>query len=381
MVERSTVSRPAPTVKRWISAFRRRRVDALARTFSLNAIGVQDPGLAAIFRWGTNAMPAASGPLWLHLGCGERVFDGFVNLDFIPYDARVMEWNLLDLWPADLAGIVKGVFSEDTLEHFFHAEQAYILCNVNRALEPGAVARTLMPSLARLVQYSADWKPRPDELLHTSFGVETGGDALNMGMRFSGHRWLHDHESLARMAAWCGFETIPTSCATSTVEKFNGLNLRDESNSLAFANDLRKRKAIERVLVLPRDVTGAEFVEDTGGDVQLFVATSERPRVEYTLPGALDPRSVACINIRSANLSSFFEHNLKTLVVDDVHSDRPWHFDETLKSRSCMNLVSHDQMRLVAADAPTFSKLSFSPAARVGERFTLGCAEVFVLHS
>jgi len=325
-------------------------------------------------------MPTASGPLWLHLGCGERVFDGFVNLDFIPHDARVMAWNLLDLWPAELAGLAKGVFSEDTLEHFFHAEQAYILCNVNRALESGAVARTLMPSLAKLLQYSADWKIRPDELLHSSFGVESGGDALNMGMRFSGHRWLHDHQSLACMAEWCGFETVPTPCATSTVERFNGLNLRDESNSLAFANDLRKRKAIERMLVLPGGVTDAEFVEDTGDGVELYVATAERPRVEYVLPRALDSHTVACINIRSANLSSFSEHNQKTLVVDDIHADRPWHFDETLKSRPCMNLVSHNQLPLVLGDASTLSKLSFSPAARAGEWFTLGCAEIFVLN-
>ena len=174
--------------------------------------------------------------------------------------------------------------------------------------------------------------------------------------------------------------TVPTPCATSTVEKFNGLNLRDESNSLAFANDLRKRRAIERMLVLPGSVTGAKFVEDAGDDVQLFVATAERPLVEYTLPRALDSHTVACINIRSANLSSFSEHNLKTLVVDDIHADRPWHFDETLKSRPCMNLVSHDQLRLVLGDAATLSRLSFSPAARAGEWFTLGCAEFFVLN-
>ena len=35
--------------------------------------------------------------------------------------------------------------------------------------------------------------------------------ALNMGMRFSGHRWLHSAESLAYMAAMCGFEAIATS--------------------------------------------------------------------------------------------------------------------------------------------------------------------------
>ncbi len=209
-------------------------------------------------------MPAASGPLWLHLGCGERVFDGFVNLDFIPHDERVTAWNLLDLWPEGLTGTVEGLFCEDVLEHFFLGEQVYILCNVNRALKTGAVARTLMPSLARLVDLRADYRPGPEELLHTAFGVDTGGDALNIGMRFSGHRWLHDAQSLGRLAELCGFDVVSTTCATSTVARFNGLNLRDENNSLSFANDLRKVRTVSRTLLAPQPVNGASLLEEMG---------------------------------------------------------------------------------------------------------------------
>jgi hypothetical protein len=317
--------------------------------------------------------------MWLHLGCGERVLDGFVNLDFIPHDERVTGWNLLDLWPDALAGKAEGVFSEDVLEHFYHAEQIYILCNLNRALRPGAVARTLMPSLARLVQFSADYKPDPEEFLHRDFGVETGGDALNIGLRFSGHRWLHDPQSLGRLAQSCGFEVIATACATSTVEKFNGLNLRDESNSLSFANDLRKVRPITRVLLMPQAVSGARLLEDSGDGARLFVATAARPTVEYAGPQPVASSSIACLNIRSSNLSSFHEHNLKTLVIGDVGEGRPWYFDETLKSRPCMNLVPHNQLRLVPGSAKAWSKMSFSPAAHAGEYFTVGCAEMFVL--
>src|SRR5664279_1954476 len=134
--------------------------------FSLNRLAEQNPALAGHFLWSTNPIPESAAPLYLHLGCGERVLDGFVNLDFIPHDERVFMWNLLDLWPDAMAGMVEGVFSEDLLEHFFHAEQVYILCNVNRVLQSGRVARTLMPSLPRLVDYGADYKPEPDEMLH-----------------------------------------------------------------------------------------------------------------------------------------------------------------------------------------------------------------------
>ena len=275
-------------IKRWLGSLHGEAAEATAviapSAFSLKRLARQNPGLAGYFLWSTNPVPSTPAPLFLHLGCGERVLDGFVNLDFIPHDERVFRWNLLDLWPDALAGRAEGVFSEDVLEHFFHAEQVYILCNVNRVLRPGGVARTLMPSLPRLVDYSADYKPEPNEFLHQTFGVETGADALNIGLRFSGHRWLHSPQSLARMAETCGFDVVPTTCAASTVERFNGINLRDETNSLSFANDLRKARSITRTLLTPQTVTGATLVEDAADGVQLFVVTAAGPTVQYSLP-------------------------------------------------------------------------------------------------
>ena len=311
------------------------------------------------------------------MGCGERVLDGFVNVDFVPHDDRVMAWNLLDLWPEALTGTVEGIFSEDVLEHFFHAEQTYILCNANRVLRPGAVFRILMPNLSRLVDYTKNYKPAPDELLR-SFGAETGADALNMGLRFSGHRWLHDATSLARLGELCGFEAEPTACATSAVQKFNGINLRDESNSLSFASNLRKVGSLDRLSLTPESVHGARAVEDVGGDTRLFVATTERPVVSYSAGSPLSCGAVACINIRSSNISSFHEHSLKTLVLDEVNQEKPWCFDETMKSRPCMNLITRSQLTTIVGDAGTFSRLRFSPAAHAGSYFTLACAEIFL---
>lgn len=347
--------------------------------FSLERLRQENPGLADYFSWSTNALPPLASPLYLQFGCGERVLDGFVNLDFIPHDERVSMWNLLDLWPETLTGIVDGVFSEDVLEHFFHAEQVYILCNQNRALKKDGVARTLMPSLPKLVDYGTAFKPEPGEILYQAFGVETGGDALNIGMRFSGHRWLHGPESLARMAAVCGFDVVATTCEASTIERFNYINLRDETNSLSFASDLVKSRSMVRRLVAPGPIVGADLVEDVADGVRLFVATARRPTVTYALAPAIDASALACLNVRSSNLSSFREHNQKSLVIDGIHADSPWHFDETLKSRPCMNLVTHNQLRLLIGDATSLSTLAFSPATQPGEYFTVGCAEVYTL--
>jgi predicted SAM-dependent methyltransferase len=339
----------------------------------------ENPALARHYLWDCNPMPTEMDALWLHLGCGTRVFEGFVNLDSCPQDTRVIKWNLLDLWPEELNQKVDGVFSEDCLEHFFHAEQTYILCNINRALKPTRVARILMPSLAKLIEQYPVYRPGPHDYLYSNFGVETAGDAVNYAMRFTGHRWFHDPQSLAHLSALCGFDVTATDCARSTVAEFNGLNLRDESSgSLSFANDLRKNRGISRVLVSSGRVTGAAKVEELAEGAALFVATAPRPSVEYVLPRRMTSESIVCINFRSSNLSSF-DWGLKTLVIDEINRAKPWYFDETLKCQPCMNLMTKSQLRLVLGGDREFSRFSFSPAASAGEYFTLGCVEMFVL--
>ena len=347
--------------------------------FSLRVLAQSNPALAAHFAWNTNPVPALPPPFYVQLGCGERVLDGFLNLDFIPHDERVHGWNLLDLWPESWAGVADGVFSEDVLEHFFHGEQAYILCNVNRALRDGAIARTLMPSLSRLVDYSASFAPAARDVMYTAFGVDTGGDALNMGMRFGGHRWLHTQQSLARLAHMCGFDAVPTTCAQSSVEKFVGVNLRTENDSLSFANDLRKTRKVSRTILAPDAIDGARHVEEVSDGMHLFVSAVPHPTVRYTLARPLDAASFACLNVRSTNLSSFLEHNQKWLAINDDRRDNPWYFDESQKSRPCMNIVTRNQLRAVTPGVDTIASFTFSPAARAGEHFVIGCAEAFEL--
>jgi len=346
--------------------------------FSLRELHRQNPNLARAFTWSTNpVLPLDQSP-WLNLGCGEYFFDDFINVDLLPQVARVFAWNLLDIWPNEMVGKVAGVLCEDTLEHFFLNEQICILCNINRALQAGGVARILMPSLAKLIRYSTEYVPADEELLHATFGVQTGADALNMGMRFGGHRWLHDEESLARLAALCGFSSKITSCAQSTVPMLDKRNLRDETNSLSFAADLLKVHPLDLLPLVPSAVRGARVVESAGADATLYMATSDRSTVEYVTKSPIPVDVLSCINIRSANLSSFDEHNLKTLVLDGRRRDKPWYFDETMKSRACMNLANRHEVATMLRGAMQFSRLRFSPAAREGQYFTLGGAELFV---
>jgi hypothetical protein len=83
--------------------------------------------------------------------------------------------------------------------------------------------------------------------------------------------------------------------------------------------------------------------------------------------------------VRSTNLSSFLEHSQKWLALNDERRPDPWYFDETQKSRPCMNVVTRNQVRAIAADVDAVGSFTFSPAARAGEYFLIGCAELFTL--
>lgn len=347
--------------------------------FSLAALQMSNPALAAQFLWQTNALAEPLPARWLHWGSGSNVFDDFVNVDFV-VGAGVLEWDFLDVWPAHAAGQFEGAFSEDTLEHFFLAEQAYILCNLNRLLKPGGVSRILMPSWARLMALGAK-AAQPGEFLRETFGVATEVDAMNAGLRFSGHRWLHDADSLAFLAADCGFRAVPTGCADSTVAWLSNRNLRSEDNSASFATDLVKRAEFRRIEVPPTEVAGAERVEVLEGGIEVWRATAADAQVRYAFDVPLVASTVALANIRSANLSEFRSHYYKSIQFLDEGADgveAVWRFDETLKSKPCMNLVTRQQIRQATVRLPAINEVRFQPVAQAGQSFTLGPLELFV---
>jgi hypothetical protein len=361
-----------------VNAFLSRLFAPGPRRFLLSELVAAEPGLAGAFTWKANRLPATlPQPLWLHFGCGENVLDGFLNLDFLPHDARVVEWDLLDPWPAPWPAPARGALSEDTLEHFFLAEQLHILCELNRALAPDAVARILMPSFARLLEYCRGFVPRPGEFLHATFGVETEADAVNAGMRFSGHRWLHDDASLAHLARLAGFEAVKTPCAQSTEPFLSHRNLRGEEGSAAFAHDLVKRRALERLVVEPSALAGIEAIETLGEGIGFARVRDPGARVTYRLPRPLAVAQLACVNARGANLSSFREHSLKRLLFRGPWGEGAWALDETLKSKACMNLAMPAALALACGGADrVIEEVALEPG-KPGDHVTIGPLELF----
>ncbi len=342
-------------------------------SFSLVKLQHENPGLAAHFLWGTNQMLPAPDGLWINLGCGARSFDGFANVDLHPQDFITTKWNFLDIWPDGLEGRADGLFSEDCLEHFFHAEQTYILSNINWSMKLGGTAKILMPDLSKVINSAVD-PVHPGDYLRKTYGAETAADLINHAMRFTGHRWLHSAASMARMAEICGFESAVTGVSESEIPKLRDRNLRDDQFSLS--TDLKKTRNMRRILAFPNAGDGIQVVERVSDEAILCAATIARPQIEYSLEKPIFSGDIGCMNFRSANTSAT-DWNLKYLAFDGG-DQLQWGFDETLKSRSCMNIITNSQIRVALGGEREISKMRFTPSYQPGEYFTLGVAEIFV---
>lgn len=311
----------------------------------------------------------------LHLGCGDNVIEEFVNVDFVAKDSRVLEWDLLDYWPRSMDHNIGAVHCENVMEHFFYAEQMYILCSANRALQANGVFRVLTPNLDGLVKMVFTFTPERHPFFAKGYGIETGADALNASMRIGGHKWLHNQDSLTRLARACGFAPNPTRCAESCVEALRNINLRNESSSVSFANDLIKLRNISRIVVEPSMFVDCDEVGNVGG-IALRQATSRDPQVYYQLPQALSPDAIAMVNIRCTNLDAEREHNFAQIFFENSEAGS-YTLDETTKSRGCMNAVPGSAILTRVTPGTQMQSIRFDPTWKSGDRMLVGPLEIF----
>lgn len=142
-------------------------------------------------------------PIYLHLGCGDRKFDGFINIDAMPGADLQLDLTKALPWPQ---GSVTGIYSEHFIEHLTQAQGIRLLHECRRILKPGGVVRIATPDLAQLV---ADYTKKHTHPEYLRFGldwIDNPAEQFNMAMHWWGHQWVYDEEELSRIGRMVGLK-------------------------------------------------------------------------------------------------------------------------------------------------------------------------------
>ncbi len=144
--------------------------------------------------------------VYLHLGCGPKYAEGFLNLD-VNFKRKVDMWldlrNGLPFPPQS----VDGIYSCHFFEHLYMDELHALLRECRRVLKPSAGGRFLVPSLEQALQAYI----RHDAAWFSDFPVSyqsLGGRLVNYLLCDSQHRLMFDFSFLEEVLNGAGFRRV-----------------------------------------------------------------------------------------------------------------------------------------------------------------------------
>jgi predicted SAM-dependent methyltransferase len=177
---------------------------------------------------------AARRNLLVHLGSGNALLPGWINLDCYPpppsSNAEILTLDLRRGLPFSNASVV-ALFSEHFLEHLpFETVRSVILPEIRRVLEPGGKIRIGVPNGEYFVdQYVAHRAGSRDQIFERARGGKTPMMMLNEIAHGFGHYFAYDFEMFAGLLSSAGFVNVRRCAPFDTpIEQFKGKDRVDE---------------------------------------------------------------------------------------------------------------------------------------------------------
>lgn len=151
----------------------------------------------------------------LHLGCGRRVMDGWVNVDCFSAPGIDLIWDLRQPLPLK-DGAAQLLYSEHVIEHLYFDEARGFLAECFRLLKPGGRFRLGMPDAE--IYYRAYVEGKPEffaSLAHlggSTEALDTPNRVINHMFRMGGHHFFAwDFETLKKELERAGFTGVEKS--------------------------------------------------------------------------------------------------------------------------------------------------------------------------
>ncbi len=206
-------------------------------------------------------------PYKLHVGCGQNIFDGWINIDIEGGNPDIdLIWDVRNGLPFE-NGSCGLIYNENVLEHLTSEEGLSFLKECQRVLQVGGILRVAMPSLENIVEkyqsenwQNQDWLTWPDYQF-----VRTRAEMINISFRWWDHKWLYDLEELNCKLVEAGFITINTAKWGESVTS-ELLNRETRSDSLLIVEASIPRPTLINyplVSVCIPTYNGEKFIKET----------------------------------------------------------------------------------------------------------------------
>lgn len=168
--------------------------------FMANRILVMPNTWRASFKYRTPAHPEGH---YLHVGCGEKYLDGFINIDG-NLGRRVDCWlDLRNALPfADQS--THFIYCAHTLEHLYVEDAINLLAEFHRILKPDGTARVAVPSFEHGLKIAAG---HPAEDPQRRFD-DPYGQAIDYLFCDGQHRYCYSFSVLEKFARQVGFTRV-----------------------------------------------------------------------------------------------------------------------------------------------------------------------------
>jgi predicted SAM-dependent methyltransferase len=152
-----------------------------------------------IFRRAPAASPTSTGPIRLHVGCGQEAIAGWVNIDNQPLPGVD---RVLDVRGGLPFSGVEAIYAEHFIEHLAFEDGLAFLAECRRVLAPEGVLRLSTPNLDWVLTTHYRWQDvtPPDRVLDCM--------KLNRAFHAWGHQFLYNQETLGAALKSAGFAHV-----------------------------------------------------------------------------------------------------------------------------------------------------------------------------